>query len=250
MAAMLETFPGTKILGIDRDPDTVALLQERFRGIERVHVRASSYTGAPRILEELGLGPADGVLFDLGFSSIQLDDPERGFSHAEDGPLDMRFDRSSSTRTVADMVNGLSRVELADIIYRFGEEGRSRRIAEEIVKRRPLWTTAQLADAVRTAVGGHRVKVLSRVFQAFRIAVNGELEHLQDLLDGLHSWTSSGCRTAFITFHSLEDRMVKLFFRDSNDFLQSSPSWVVAGDVERRSNPRSRSARMRMGVRS
>jgi len=249
IAALLDALPEAELLGVDRDPAAAVLVEKRFTGVKRVRVRAASYTGIPSLLDELGLGLPDAVLFDLGFSSIQLDDPDRGFAHGRDGSLDMRYDRSSDDPTAADLVNHLSRSELADIIFKYGEEGRSRRIADEIVRRRPLQTTGQLAEVVSTAVRGHRVKVLSRVFQAIRIAVNRELDELEKLLAGLHSWTAPGCRAAFLTFHSIEDRMVKLFFRDSAEFQITSPPWMVAGQEERRMNSRARSARLRTGVR-
>jgi len=248
MALLLDACPESRLLGVERDPVAAAALAERFKGEERVTVRNASYTEIPAIIGGLGLGGASGALFDLGLSTLQLDDPARGFSHSSDGPLDMRFDQSSAT-TAADLVNGLSRRDLADIIYRYGEEGRSRRIADAIVEARPLRSTTELAAVVSGSVRGNPVKVLSRVFQALRIAVNSELDHLETLLESLPGWTVSGAGLACITFHSLEDRLIKTFFRDSPDFRPSSPPWATATAEEISANSRARSARLRTGVR-
>jgi 16S rRNA (cytosine1402-N4)-methyltransferase len=248
LALLLEACPDARLLGVERDHAAADALAERFRGEERVIVRNASYAAIPAITDGLGLGGASGALFDLGLSTLQLDDPSRGFSHSTEGPLDMRFDQSSG-RTAADLVNGLSRRDLADIIYGYGEEGRSRRIADAIVEARPLRSTTELAAIVKGSVRGNPVKVLSRVFQALRIAVNAELEHLEKLLESLPCWTVSGAGVAFFTFHSLEDRMIKTFFRDSQDFRPSSPPWATASPAEISANSRARSARLRTGVR-
>jgi len=245
---LLEACPGVRILGIERDPDAAAALAGRFSQEGRVTVRNASYVSIPELLTELGAGPASGALFDLGLSSLQLDDASRGFAHSADGPLDMRYDRTTGA-TAADLVNRLSKKDLADLFYRYGEEGRSRRIADAVVEARPIRTTAQLAAAVGGSVRGNPVKILSRVFQALRIAVNSELDHLGRLLDGLGAWTETGARVAFLTFHSLEDRAVKTFLRESPDFGPTTPPWSVPGPAELRANPRSRSARLRTGVR-
>jgi 16S rRNA (cytosine1402-N4)-methyltransferase len=248
MALLLDACPDSRLLGVERDPVAADALAERFKGEQRVTVRNASYTEIPALLSGLGLASASGALFDLGLSTPQLDDPSRGFSHSSDGPLDMRFDQSCE-RTAADLVNGLSRRDLADIIYRYGEEGRSRRIADAIVEARPLRSTTELAAVVKGSVRGNPIRILSRVFQALRIAVNSELEHLERLLESLPGWTVSGAGVAFITFHSLEDRLIKTFFRDSPEFRPSSPPWAIASDAEISANPRARSARLRTGVR-
>jgi 16S rRNA (cytosine1402-N4)-methyltransferase len=248
MALLLQACPMARILGVERDPAAASALADRFRGEDRVTVRNASYTAIPAILSELGIESASGAFFDLGLSTLQLDDPSRGFSHSADGPLDMRFDQSSG-RSAADLVNGLSRKDLADLIYRYGEEGRSRRIADSIVEARPLRSTMQLSAVVKGSVRGNPVKILSRVFQALRLAVNSELEHLEELLDGLPGWTARGAGVACITFHSLEDRMIKTFFRDSPDVRPSVPPWVTASPAEVSANSRARSARLRTGVR-
>ncbi|MCD4847265.1 MAG: 16S rRNA (cytosine(1402)-N(4))-methyltransferase RsmH [Candidatus Aegiribacteria sp.] len=248
LAAMAEALPKMSLLGVDRDPVALSILRNRFNQDSGITVRQASYTEIPVIMSEIGFTYASGALFDLGLSSIQLDDSSRGFSYRSDGPLDMRFDGSSGI-TVDEILNKCSEREIADIIYNYGEEGRSRRIAKAIVKERPVHSTQELASIIRGSVRGNPVKILSRVFQALRIAVNSELEQLDNLLDNLHTWTESGARIAFITFHSLEDRRIKLLFRDSGYYSQFSPVWIVPDENERRENPRARSARLRMGIR-
>jgi 16S rRNA (cytosine1402-N4)-methyltransferase len=181
-------------------------------------------------------------------STDQLEDDARGFSYRRPGPLDMRFDTDSG-RTAADLVNGLPEKELADLIYRLGGERRSRRIARRIVQRRPIEGTIELAKAVSSAVRGYRPSVLSRVFQALRIAVNDEMGQLERLLESMADWMAPGCRVGVITFHSLEDRKVKHFFRDSDSFRPGEPAWTGPSRRERESNVRSRSAKLRRGVR-
>ncbi len=248
MAALAEVFPKISLLGVDRDPVAISILRNRFSQNSAVTVRQASYTEIPVIMSEMGFTYASGALFDLGLSSVQLDDSSRGFSYRSDGPLDMRFDGSSGA-TADELLNKCSEREIADIIYNYGEEGRSRRIAKAIVRERPAHSTQELAEIIRGSVRGNPVKVLSRVFQALRIAVNRELEKLDILLENLHTWTESEARIAFITFHSLEDRKIKLLFRDSGYYSQFSPVWIVPDENERRENPRARSARLRMGIR-
>lgn len=220
-ALLSSAFPESPVLAFERDPQAADALRERFKG-SNVRVFTGSYTGIPPVMEEHGFPMASAALFDLGLSSMQLDDPERGFSHRTDGPLDMRFDTSLG-EPVSALLKKLTEKQIADIIYRFGEEGRSRVIAREIKKTGGPVTTGELAAAVKTAVRGNPVKPLSRVFQAFRIHVNRELEHLETLLGDMHLWTAPGCRIAVLTFHSLEDRMIKLHFRDDPRFTQFDP---------------------------
>lgn len=248
MAALAKGLPGMSLLGVDRDPMAISILRSTFNQGSGVTVKHASYTEIPVIMSEMGFEFASGALFDLGLSSIQLDDLSRGFSYRSDGPLDMRFDNTSG-ETAAELINRCSEREIANIIYNYGGEGRSRRIAKAIVREKPVQTTLELTGIVRNSIRGNPIKVLSRVFQAFRIAVNRELDQLDHLLENLHTWTESRARIAFITFHSLEDRKIKLLFRDSEFFSQYTPPWIVPDDIERRENPRSRSARLRMGVR-
>jgi 16S rRNA (cytosine1402-N4)-methyltransferase len=247
-AALAEAMGEMSFLCCDRDPDAVSILQKRFSGDDRFTVKRASYTRIPEILNDLGVNRASAAFFDLGLSSLQLDDPDRGFSYRTDGPLNMRFDDGEGPNA-SELVNRLTERELADMIYLYGQEGRSRKIARAIVRSRPLRSTRELADVVASAVGGNPVKILSRVFQALRIAVNREMEELDVLLDDLDSWLEPGGRVAFITFHSLEDRKVKLLFRDHSSFKQADPKWLLPCEEEIGSNSRARSARLRMGVR-
>ncbi|MCD6587701.1 MAG: 16S rRNA (cytosine(1402)-N(4))-methyltransferase RsmH [Candidatus Fermentibacteraceae bacterium] len=246
-ALLSKAFPHSRILAVERDPSASEALSEKFSGTS-VTVINSSYAELPEIFKTQNLPLAGGALFDLGLSSIQLDTPERGFSHRTSGPLDMRFDQSRGV-PASDMLRSRTEKQIADIIFRYGEEGRSRSIARAIKQNRKLATTDDLADAVRTAVRGNPVKPLARVFQAIRIMVNDELQHLERLLSEMHYWTKPGCRIAVLTFHSLEDRLIKLHFRDSEYFRQFDPPWMLPTSAEKRTNSRARSARLRLGVR-
>lgn len=242
-----EAVPAGRILAFERDPLASEALSAKFAGTN-VTVINSSYTQIPTVISENNLPQADAALFDLGLSSIQLDTPERGFSHRTSGPLDMRFDQSSGKPASA-VLRAMTEKQIADAIYRYGEEGRSRVIARAIKENRRLLTTDDLAEAVRSVVKGNPVKPLARVFQAIRILVNGELDHLEKLLAEMHLWTAKGCFVAVLTFHSLEDRMIKLHFRDSDHFKQFDPPWLLPTSSEKRQNSRARSARLRLGVR-
>jgi 16S rRNA (cytosine1402-N4)-methyltransferase len=213
--------------------------------------------------------PVDGILLDLGLSSLQLADADRGFSFLVDGPLDMRFDTISSDRTAADLVNHLSSEELADILYRYGEERQSRRIARAIVEARPLRTTRELVGVIEQAVGRRRGRLhpATLVFQALRIAVNEELIALESALPQAVDLLSPGGRLVVIAFHSLEDRIVKRFMRRESQDCICPPELpmctcdheatlsvitrkpIKPTDEEMRGNPRSRSARLRIAER-
>jgi 16S rRNA (cytosine1402-N4)-methyltransferase len=246
-ALLKNALPNSQILAFERDPSAAEKLSSRFNGTG-VSVVNSSYIDIPEWLELNKYGPVQAVLLDLGLSSIQLDSPDRGFSHRTSGPLDMRFDQSKG-KPAWEMLCAMTEKQIADVIYRYGEEGRSRAIARAIKKAGKLNTTDDLASIVRSVVKGNPVKPLARVFQAVRIHVNGELLHLEKLLSEMHKWTESGCRIAVLTFHSIEDRMIKQLFRDSQNFRQFDPPWMVPGASEKRLNPRARSARLRLGVR-
>ncbi len=246
-AIFSRALPNCRILAVERDPSAFRVLSEKFAG-SNVMVVNSSYSELPDIFAAEGLPLAGGALFDLGLSSIQLDTPERGFSHRTSGPLDMRFDQSRGV-PASQLLRIRTEKQIADVIYRYGEEGRSRSIARAIKQKKTLSTTDDLADAVRSAVRGNPVKPLARVFQAIRIMVNDELGHLERLLSEMHQWTQSGCRIAVLTFHSLEDRLIKLHFRDSQYFRQFDPPWMLPASAEKRANSRARSARLRLGVR-
>ena len=215
--ALLEAFGDSVVLGLDRDAEAVAAAGERLSGYGvRVVVRQSGFEDLAEVVaspEVAALGlPVVGVLFDLGVSSWQLDEPGRGFTYRADAPLDMRMDRSQST-SAKDVVNGYEEAELARVIARYGEERFARQIARAIVARRPVATTAELAEIVRDAIpaparrtGPHPAR---RTFQAIRIEVNGELEHLETGLDAAFTALAPGGRLAVLAYHSLEDRIVK-----------------------------------------
>jgi 16S rRNA (cytosine1402-N4)-methyltransferase len=250
-AALLETGV-SRLVGVDRDPEALALARERLSAFgDRVRLVGARFS---EVDEDVVGTPADGVLFDLGVSSMQLDRPERGFGYRVDGPLDMRMGEGSGAAapSAADLVNGLPERDLADLIYRFGEEPRSRRIAAAIVRRRPIRTTDQLTGIIVSAVGKrpggpHPAR---RTFQALRIAVNRELEELTAALPPAAGLLGPGGRVVVISYHSLEDRIVKRAFRDDDrlDILTKKP--LVASAAERARNPRARSAKLRAAERS
>lgn len=220
--AFLEaSAPEGEVLGLDWDEQAIKRCAERLgRFGERVLLERASYAELPEVLERLGWGQVDGVALDLGVSSYHLDDPERGFSFLRDGPLDMRMDRERPV-TAADLVNELPERDLADLIYKFGEERWSRRIARAIVNHRKcalFSTTGELAELIASVVpkspDSRRLNPATRTFQALRVAVNGELEALRAFLDGALSCLKPGGRLCIVSFHSLEDRMVKTTFRE------------------------------------
>lgn len=242
----------TRVIGIDRDADALRLATGRLQEFgDRFVPVHSDYRQIGEVLDAHGSPLVDGVLADLGVSSLQLDADGRGFSFRRDEPLDMRMDRSGGA-TAADLVNRAAEREIADAIFQFGEERYSRRIARAIVNARPLTTTGQLASIVRRAVptrGWQRIDPATRTFQALRIWVNGELDGLDRFVRDAASRLRQGGRLVVITFHSLEDRSVKHTMRglaidgDGLQVLTKKP--LVAGDAERERNPRSRSAKLR-----
>jgi len=272
--------PEGQLLGLDLDPQALALARETLAPFgQRAHLAQASYTSLPHQLSLLGWDAVDGIVLDLGLSSMQLDTPERGFSFQVEAPLDMRFDPSNPLRA-ADLVNRLPESELADLIYRYGEEPSSRRIARSIVAARPVETTSQLAQVVLGAVGSKRrgrsaqgskgarekssIHPATRTFQALRIAVNDELGGLERTLPEAVAVLSPGGRLAVIAFHSLEDRIVKQYFRRESTDCLCPPRQPVCtcghrasiieiihrpiqpGASEVTENPRSRSARLRV----
>ncbi len=215
--AIASRLSGGRLIALDQDPDAIKEASARLAGLP-AEVVQSNFMYMERVLAERGIDGVDGILLDIGVSSHQLDAPERGFSYHHDAPLDMRM--SQSGRSAAELVATLSEQELANIFYRFGEEKFSRPIARSIVRIRentPITTTGQLAEIIREAVpaaarrDGHPAR---RVFQALRIAVNGELDCLDRALDAAFDSLKVGGRLAIITFHSLEDRMVKQRFNE------------------------------------
>jgi 16S rRNA (cytosine1402-N4)-methyltransferase len=237
-----------RVVGLDRDPDAVALATERLARFgdrfRAVHRRFSE------VEEAESQGPVTGVLFDLGASSMQLDRAERGFGFRADGPLDMRMDPTEGP-TAAELVNTLPEGELADLIYRSGEEPRSRRIARAIVRARPIETTDRLAHVVVGAVGRrpggpHPAR---RTFQALRIAVNRELEELAASLPRAVDLLAPGGRVVVIAYHSLEDRIAKQTLRSDERLRVLTKKPVRPSEDEVGRNPRARSAKLRAAER-
>jgi 16S rRNA (cytosine1402-N4)-methyltransferase len=261
--------PDGKVIAFDLDADAIAR-GAAFATGERLVLVNASFGTLFEAAERAGMLPLDGVLLDLGFSSFQIDDPERGFSLRLDGPLDMRFDRSSGP-TAADLVNSLDEQSLADLIWRYGEDRNSRRIASAVVRERArhsIETTSQLAALVARASGGARGKIhpATRTFQALRIATNDELSTLEQALDGAVRALGPGGRLAVISFHSLEDRIVKSFIARESATCVCPPEQPICtchtvanlkpvgkpvkpSDAEIERNARSRSAIMRVAER-
>ncbi len=249
--AILEASPGSVVVGVDRDPAAVAASSERLaRFGDRFQALAGAFGDLPELLRSAGVGRVDGIVADLGLSSAQLADPDRGMSFRTDGPLDMRMDPALE-QTALDLLEGLSQDDLADLIYRFGEERRSRRVARCIklaVQDGRLETTRDLRRAVVRAVGPARVGGVdpaTRTFQALRIAVNGELDQLGSLLDGAPTLLEDDGVLAVISFHSLEDRMVKRAFQNRARWSPVFKKPTTAGVHEQHNNPRARSAKLR-----
>ncbi|MCB9796199.1 MAG: 16S rRNA (cytosine(1402)-N(4))-methyltransferase RsmH [Alphaproteobacteria bacterium] len=258
--ALLEASgPGGRILGIDRDPRAIRSASERLaRFGARFEAVLGSFGDLPRILADRGLDAVDGVLADLGVSSPQLDDPERGFSFREDGPLDMRMGPGLE-RSAADLINEASREELARILREYGEERKAWAVAGAIVEQRPFTRTAPLAACIAAVVGKGkgRIHPATLSFQGLRIAVNDELGQLDALLAALPGCLAPGGRAAIISFHSLEDRRVKRCFRELagvgtprdayGDPLEAPTARLLTTKavVSTDDNPRARSARLR-----
>lgn len=250
-AAILDaSAPTGRVLGMDADPQALALAAAHLATYgDRIVLEHSNFSQLKDVAERQGFVPADGIVLDLGLSSMQLDDAARGFSFQSDGALDMRFDPDDAV-TAADLVNELSENELADLIFQYGEEHASRRIARAIVRARPLSTAAQLAGVIESAIGRHgRVHPATRTFQALRIQVNRELEMLEEVLPQIGAVLAPHGRAVIITFHSLEDRIVKNFFRASKDLRVLTKHPVRPARDEQLSNPRSRSSKLRAAER-
>ncbi|MGZ5552595.1 MAG: 16S rRNA (cytosine(1402)-N(4))-methyltransferase RsmH [Chthoniobacterales bacterium] len=267
--AILQT--GADVLGLDQDPDAIQHASERLaRFGGRVTLQQANFRDAVRVLDQLGIARIGGALLDLGVSSRQLENGARGFSIMRNGPLDMRMDPRREL-TAADVINNYSEEELTRIFREYGEEPAARRLASQLVKQRkttPFRETMQLARAVEKIVWRHgRKHPATQVFQALRMEVNDELRALEEGLLGLTSRLELGARFVVITFHSLEDRIVKNFFRDRSRQTLDRPEWpeprpnpdfmfklvttkpVEPGESEQRLNPRARSAKLRVAER-
>ena len=266
---MEECTPGGILLGIDADPSALKVARERLRsyGADVILVN-ENFKYLESIAGRHGFRPVNGIIFDLGMSSLQLEDPLRGFSFQHDSPLDMRFGPNQAV-TAADIVNGYGERELAQLLFKYGEEGRGRQIARSIVRNRPVRTTLELARIVEKVVGRERGRIhpATRTFQALRIAVNEELENLELALEQAVRLLGTGGRLVVISFHSLEDRLVKNFLRREAQGCLCSPEVpactcghtpqlkvmtrraVRPSQEELQSNPRSRSAKMRVAER-
>ena len=258
--------PDGLILGFDIDDHALQLARARLEEFgNRAKLVHDSFTNLANQLTAMGWGKVDGILLDLGLSSMQLDTPERGFSFRQEALLDMRFDLRNPVRAV-NLVNNLSEKELADLLYTFGEERRSRKVARAIIRARPIETTLQLANVVANATSSGRrgMHPATRTFQALRIAVNQELDALQEVLPQAVDSLNPNGRLAVISYHSLEDRIVKQFFRRESTDCICPPKQPVCDcghlasirritrrpvrpqkdEIER--NPRARSARLRV----
>jgi 16S rRNA (cytosine1402-N4)-methyltransferase len=253
-AAILDaSVPDGRLLGLDADPTALAIAAQRLAEFgDRVRLVHRNYRELAHVLNETKTTAPAGILLDLGVSSMQLDQATRGFSFQADGPLDMRLDPTADDPTAADLVNTLPERQLADLIYQYGEERHSRRIARSIVARRVtahFETTADFARVVVAAAGGRSggIHPATRTFQALRIAVNDELGGLEATLPQAADALAPGGRLVVISFHSLEDRIVKQFMRSRPAQLRSlTRKPLVATPDEQRSNPRSRSAKLRV----
>lgn len=260
------TAPDGQLLGVDQDPNALRISAERLADYgARVILKRGTYANLTQHMQAAGWEHVDGVLLDLGLSSMQVDDASRGFSFRLEGPLDMRFDPAQDL-TAGELINHLDEKELADIFRTFGEEPKAGRIARAIVEARPIQHTRGLAEVVEKAVGGRRGRIhpATRVFQALRIAVNDELDVLQEGLSQAEAALAGGGRLVVISFHSLEDRIVKQFMRRESDECSCPPEQPICtcgrspklrritrkpirpseSEIER--NPRARSARLRI----
>jgi 16S rRNA (cytosine1402-N4)-methyltransferase len=244
--------PEGLVIALDRDPTAVEAAQRSLAGLP-VRALHGNYCDLPEVLVEQRIDAIDGVVLDLGLSSDQLADPQRGFSFTSNGPLDLRFDPTRG-ESAARLINRLSAQHLADLIYAYGEERFSRRIAAAIVERRhehPIESAADLAELVRRAVPGPRQRIdpATRTFQALRIAVNDELKSLDIALRRLPDCLRPGARMVVISFHSLEDRPVKEAFRNDLRLEVLTKKPVTAGPEELARNSRARSAKLRVAAR-
>jgi 16S rRNA (cytosine1402-N4)-methyltransferase len=253
--AILEACPSARVIAFDRDPHAVSKTRARLAAYaERAVVARLAFDESEGWLAAHGIAHVDGTIADLGLSSFQLDDPRRGMSFRLQGPIDMRMDPDCG-EAARDLIARLTQAQLAQLIREFGEEKRARRVArcvKQALAAGRLKTTLDLRRAVVNAVGPRRVggtDPATRTFQALRIAVNGELRQLGALLELAPRLVRPGGRVVFITFHSLEDRMVKRVLANREVWQRMTGKPVTAGDIERARNPRARSAKLRAAMR-
>ena len=253
-----KVIPGGKVIAVDRDPEAISRLEQSLKlGGSDPSFSIQLLHGRYDCLDELGIAPASlhGILLDLGLSSDQLADQSRGFSYDSDGDLDLRFDPQTG-KPASQLIAELKEPDLANLIYQFGEERLSRRIARRIVeirRREPIRTARQLAEVVRRCVPrsrGHRIDPATRTFQALRIAVNDELGCLKRAIQELPPFLKPGGRLVVISFHSLEDRIVKHSFREHPDCSVLTKKPLRPSSQEQTNNPRSRSAKLRVAERT
>lgn len=259
----------SSVMAFDLDTQAIEIAKENLVGFgDHAILCHSSYLNMKEKAQSVGWDKVDGILLDLGLSSMQLDTPERGFAFRYDAPLDMRFDATEDNPTASDLLNTLPADDLADIFYQYGEEKRSRQIAREIVGQRPIYSTQQLAQLIENMTPkrygkNKKIHPATQVFQALRIAVNRELDSVEAVLPIAVDLLRSGGRLAVITFHSLEDRIVKQTFKAMATEIVAPPGMasivekqatiklvnrkpIVADEAETQSNPRSRSAKLRV----
>jgi 16S rRNA (cytosine1402-N4)-methyltransferase len=268
-AILTKIMPGGQLLGIDADPEAIEMAKDRLvHYVENIILVNDNFLSLEAICRQNGFLPVKGIIFDLGLSSVQLDNSERGFSFQQYGPLDMRFDQTQEL-TAADVVNTFSEERLTEIIKDYGEERYSKRIARHIVDSRPISNTLQLVDAIEKATGGYRGKIhpATRTFMALRIYINHELENLSAALKQTIDCLDHRGRLVVISYHSLEDRIVKQFMLTESKGCICSPSVpickcghkaslriinrkvITPSLSETKSNPRSRSAKLRVAER-
>ena len=242
-----------KVIGLDRDAEALEICNKQFgASANLITTRRTSYHQFPTVLNELGIDTVNGILLDLGLSSMQLNSQSRGFAFESDGNLDMRFNKDSG-ETATDLINHSTEKELANIIFHFGEERHSRKIAYNIKTMKKMNAVADLKEAIRRSTPPHkRKKSLARVFQALRIAVNSELEKLELFLNSFIDYLAINGRVVIISYHSIEDRMVKHAFRALKNNQRLTPinkKPIIPTIKEQEYNPRSRSAKLRAAER-
>lgn len=256
-----------EVLAFDLDLQAIAIAKNTLSDVqERVHIVHDSYLTMAHHANVIGWQTVDAILLDLGVSSMQFDTPERGFSFRFDAPLDMRFNPKSSDMTAADIINTWSEADLIDIFFKYGEEKYSRKLARDIIRERPFTTTHQLSDFIASAMPNrHKLSIhpATRIFQALRIAVNDELKTVETILPIAINMLKSGGRLAVISFHSLEDRIVKQVFKEASIEIIAPPGMasieekiptvklitrkpIMPSDEEIENNPRSRSSKLRV----